>query len=81
MIASSKWQLLGYNPPGSGDSREGGGESEGRKVEEEEWAVTFFEKTIFTPAGLDIYARTGKGLPSDLVRTSFFSSPNTLGAS
>lgn len=57
MIASSKWQLLGCNPPGE---------------DEEEWAVTFFEKTLFTPAGLDIYARTEKGLPEDLVR-GFFS--------
>jgi len=37
-IASSKWQVLGY------DIQEG-------------WAVTFFEKTLFTPAGLDIYVR------------------------
>lgn len=59
MIASSKWQLLGYNPPGE----DGGGDAE-------EWAVTFFEKTLFTPAGLDIYARTEKGLPEDLVRRS-----------
>lgn len=55
MIASSKWQLLGYNPPGE---------------DGEEWAVTFFEKTLFTPAGLDIYARMEKGLPEDLVRRS-----------
>ncbi|KZO93392.1 hypothetical protein CALVIDRAFT_540118 [Calocera viscosa TUFC12733] len=38
IIASSKWQVLGY------DMQEG-------------WAVTFFEKTLFTPAGLDVYVR------------------------
>ncbi|KZT58604.1 hypothetical protein CALCODRAFT_482230 [Calocera cornea HHB12733] len=38
VIASSKWQVLGY------DMDEG-------------WAVTFFEKTLFTPAGLDVYVR------------------------
>ncbi|EIM81083.1 uncharacterized protein STEHIDRAFT_86348 [Stereum hirsutum FP-91666 SS1] len=53
MIASSKWQLLGYNPPGE---------------DGEEWAVTFFEKTLFTPPGLDVYARTEKGLPEDLIK-------------
>jgi len=37
-IASSKWQVLGY------DVQEG-------------WAVTMFEKTLFTPAGLDVYVR------------------------
>ncbi|KAI0296564.1 hypothetical protein B0F90DRAFT_1745533 [Multifurca ochricompacta] len=31
------------------------------------WAVTFFEKTLFTPAGLDIYARGPTKLPEDLV--------------
>ncbi|KAI0066243.1 hypothetical protein BV25DRAFT_1520346 [Artomyces pyxidatus] len=47
MIASSRWQLLGYGPS---------------------WAVTYFEKTLFTPAGLDIYARTAQGLSEDLVQ-------------
>ncbi|KAF2803259.1 uncharacterized protein BDZ99DRAFT_351139, partial [Mytilinidion resinicola] len=27
-----------------------------------EWVVTFFAKTLFTPAGLDLYSRGGKGL-------------------
>jgi hypothetical protein len=30
------------------------------------WAVTFFEKTLFTPAGLDVYSRDDKGLPGEL---------------
>lgn len=46
MIASSKWQVLGY-----GDG----------------WAVTYFEKTLFTPAGLDIYSRDEKGLDPQLL--------------
>lgn len=33
-----------------------------------DWAVTYFEKTIFTPAGLDIYARDAGGLPEDLAK-------------
>ncbi|EJT97318.1 hypothetical protein DACRYDRAFT_119442 [Dacryopinax primogenitus] len=45
-IASSKWQVLGY------DLQEG-------------WVVTFFEKTLFTPAGLDVYARQPGTLSSE----------------
>lgn len=45
MIASSKWQVLGY-----GDG----------------WAVTYFSKTLFTPAGIDIYSRDESGLSKDL---------------
>lgn len=45
VIASSKWQVLGY-----GDG----------------WAVTFFAKTLFTPAGLDVYSRDGNGISEEL---------------
>ncbi|VDB95153.1 unnamed protein product [Peniophora sp. CBMAI 1063] len=55
VIASSRWQLLGYGN-GSADADDGPA-----------WAVTFFEKTMFTPAGIDIYARTSEGLPDTLV--------------
>ena len=30
------------------------------------WAVTYFQKTIFTPAGIDLYARQGPTLPEGL---------------
>jgi len=33
--------------------------------------VTFFEKTLFTPAGLDIYARSVEGLPKPLLKEIF----------
>lgn len=46
MIASSHWEVLGY-----GDEEDG-----------EQWAVTYFEKTLFTPAGIDIYSRKKEGL-------------------
>lgn len=55
MIASSRWQILGFG--GEGDSPA--------------WALTYFEKTLFTPAGLDIYARTSDGLPAELVNNIF----------
>ena len=31
------------------------------------WVVTFFQKTLFTPAGIDIYARKKGGLSTDLL--------------
>ncbi|KZS98418.1 hypothetical protein SISNIDRAFT_481162 [Sistotremastrum niveocremeum HHB9708] len=33
----------------------------------EDWAVTYFEKTLFTPAGLDIYASSPNGLSETLL--------------
>jgi hypothetical protein len=44
MIASSKWELLGYGDEGGADNQ---------------WAVTYFAKTLFTPAGVDFYSRSG----------------------
>lgn len=32
------------------------------------WVVTFFEKTLFTPAGIDVYARRQEGLSSELIQ-------------
>lgn len=49
-IASSKWEILGYGnedaatPDAPGNS----------------WVVTYFAKTLFTPAGVDIYSRRGQ---------------------
>ena len=56
-VASSRWQILGCDTSGA----------EGRPS----WAVTFFEKTLFTPAGLDIYARSVEGLPEPLLKDIF----------
>jgi hypothetical protein len=44
MIASSKWEILGWG------EEEGTGNS---------WVVTYFAKTLFTPAGVDFYSRKG----------------------
>lgn len=35
--------------------------------EEGGWAVTFFAKTLFTPAGVDVYARRKGGLSEELL--------------
>lgn len=47
MIASSHWEVLGY----------------GDLENEHQWAVTYFAKTLFTPAGIDVYSRKKEGLP------------------
>lgn len=44
MIASSKWEILGYGDEETGNS----------------WVVTYFAKTLFTPAGVDFYSRKGQ---------------------
>jgi hypothetical protein len=56
-IASSKWQVLGCNTS----------EAEGSHP----WAATFFEKTLFTPAGLDILTRSAEGIPEPLLKEIF----------
>ena len=47
MLITSHWEILGY---GEVDS-------------EHQWAVTYFSKTLFTPAGCDIYSRAKEGVP------------------
>lgn len=46
MIASSHWEILGYGDLGEG----------------KQWILTYFAKTLFTPAGIDVYSRTKAGL-------------------
>ena len=57
VIASSKWQVLGCNTSDAESSHP--------------WAVTYFEQTLFTPAGLDVYARSAEGLPEPLLKEIF----------
>ncbi|KAL3490787.1 hypothetical protein BJX62DRAFT_132613 [Aspergillus germanicus] len=47
MIASSHWECLGF----------------GHTDDNNQWLVTYFAKTLFTPAGIDIYSRDKEGLP------------------
>ncbi|KAJ5153846.1 uncharacterized protein N7500_009285 [Penicillium coprophilum] len=51
MIASSHWECLGF----------------GHTDDENRWIVTYFAKTIFTPAGIDIYSRNKEGLSQSTV--------------
>ena len=52
VIASSKWEILGY-----GDEDSSTGNS---------WVVTYFAKTLFTPAGVDVYSRKGSLTPDTM---------------
>lgn len=65
MIASSKWEVLGYGSV-SGDA-DGGGGGMGDEGQWIDWAVTYFAKTLFTPEGIDIYSRPSVKLPATLV--------------
>ncbi|KAL2809693.1 hypothetical protein BJX63DRAFT_347264 [Aspergillus granulosus] len=51
MIASSHWECLGF----------------GHTDDNNQWMVTYFAKTLFTPAGIDIYSRNKEGLPQATV--------------
>ncbi|KZF21741.1 hypothetical protein L228DRAFT_283871 [Xylona heveae TC161] len=54
-IASSHWEILGWSGAETDDPRK-------------QWAVTYFAKTLFTPAGIDIYCRSSEGVsPETLV--------------
>lgn len=58
----------GEGEGGVGDGEgEGAGGDEGRGVREE-WMVTYFTKTIFTPAGIDVYSRRKEGLRGETLR-------------
>jgi len=37
------------------------------EIGEEPWVVTYFAKTLFTPAGVDIYSRSKNGLSGEIV--------------
>ncbi|KAF1357518.1 hypothetical protein EJ07DRAFT_78694, partial [Lizonia empirigonia] len=49
MIATSRWEILGWgDEPATGNTDTGNS-----------WVVTYFAKTLFTPAGVDVYSRRG----------------------
>ena len=52
MIASSHWECLGF----------------GRTDDGNQWIVTYFDKTLFTPAGIDIYSRSKEGVTQTTIQ-------------
>ncbi|KAK6354777.1 hypothetical protein TWF696_003913 [Orbilia brochopaga] len=57
MIATSRWQVVGY---GGRDVRDVDGVLEGV-----EWVLTYFEKSLFTPAGVDIMTLEKDGVDDE----------------
>lgn len=69
-IASSRWEILGWGKGAPKDSSDTGAEEEssGKSTQEDwDWVVTYFAKTLFTPAGIDIYSRRPEGLSRQTV--------------
>lgn len=50
-LITSDWEMIGHGV------LEGGAQ----------WAVTYFAKTLFTPAGIDIYTKSKGGLPAEVI--------------
>ena len=83
MIASSDWEILGFGRSRSSDKSVYGnatppsphphrtrscGQSEGEMERmDDDWVVTYFQSTLFTPAGIDIYCRRREGLDTSVL--------------
>ncbi|KAK7515485.1 hypothetical protein IWZ03DRAFT_379564 [Phyllosticta citriasiana] len=72
-IASSRWEVLGY-----GDEAQAGATGAGGQ-DVNQWVVTYFASTLFTPAGIDIYSRSAGGLRPETV-SDILSALSDLGA-
>lgn len=68
-VASSHWEVLGWGdlPDHMGGEGQGEGEGEGEGEGGNQWVVTFFAKTLFTPAGIDVYSRRKEGVGREVV--------------
>jgi len=62
MIATSRWQLLGFHASTTAQAVAPESNSS-----DPEWVVTYFASTLFTPAGLDIYSRSKEGLSDGFI--------------
>ncbi|KAF3146690.1 hypothetical protein TWF703_003961 [Orbilia oligospora] len=61
-IATSRWQVVGY---GGRDVRTVVGEGGEEVLEGVEWVVTYFEKSLFTPAGVDVMTVAREGVDGE----------------
>ncbi|EGX54292.1 hypothetical protein AOL_s00004g325 [Orbilia oligospora ATCC 24927] len=61
-IATSRWQVVGY---GGRDVRTIVGEGGEEVLEGVEWVVTYFEKSLFTPAGVDVMTVAREGVDGE----------------
>lgn len=65
-ISSSHWQLLGYSLSPLLDAHPAAAATTiplgPSPTPSPDWVVTYFSSTLFTPAGLDVYARDPRGV-------------------
>ncbi|KAJ5363912.1 uncharacterized protein N7496_009625 [Penicillium cataractarum] len=69
MIASSHWEVLGFGE--IEPEQAGAGNGTGSEEERNAWVVTYFAKTLFTPAGIDVYSRRKEGVSEDILEGIF----------
>ncbi|KAF2139132.1 uncharacterized protein K452DRAFT_210544, partial [Aplosporella prunicola CBS 121167] len=60
VVATSRWEVLGF-----GDEAVDSAGVADAAVDGNSWAVTYFAKTLFTPAGIDVYSRRPGGVRPD----------------
>ncbi|EOD46319.1 hypothetical protein UCRNP2_6942 [Neofusicoccum parvum UCRNP2] len=65
VIASSRWEVLGYGD--EDEASRDAGAAQTQAANQRQWVVTYFAKTLFTPAGIDLYSRHKDGLRSGTV--------------
>lgn len=54
-VASSHWEVLGWGDLDDGEKKNN------------QWVVTYFGKTLFTPAGVDVYTRRKDGAGEEVL--------------
>ena len=72
MVATSNWEVLGWGGGGGTGTERGEGTTGTFRSPatdaDDQWVVTYFAKTLFTPAGIDIYSRKPEGLSAPTVQ-------------
>lgn len=75
IVASSRWEILGWG--GGGPEKKQGGtagstgiieKGDPKKDYREQWIVAYYARTLFTESGVDIFSRKAEGLSTDLMR-------------
>lgn len=67
-VAGSHWEVLGWGEIAAPAQQRGEVEGKGGDGEKgNAWAVTYFARTLFTPAGVDVYSRWKEGLGDGVV--------------
>ena len=65
---SSEWEVLGFGIDDDDDDDDADGDGDGDGDGRNYWLVTYFSKTMVTPAGIDILSRRAGGPTEKTVR-------------